>query len=211
MDETQVEAGRERVRTFRRHATLGRHPRVPERVGAVEVDELELLREHLGQADVLVDLDHAAGTHDPEVAPRGTHATLRLGRLCRNDDHRVCRAHRVDLAPDRSRNRPPVLAWNRRVERQLRHALRHRVAVDRDAGTVRAPVTHLREHRDEVHAEALLDLRRLREQPDDSAHVQALLVVGTEHGTYLHSRLGESAGPATLVADPVEHYSTLRS
>jgi len=46
-----------------------------------------------------------------------------------------------------------------RVERQLAPAARHRVAVDGNARRVRPAARHLDEHRGEVLAEALLDLR----------------------------------------------------
>ena len=45
-----------------------------------------------------------------------------------------------------------------------------RLAVDRDARGVRPAVGHLGEHRAEVGAEPLLDVRVLGEQSDDPAH-----------------------------------------
>ena len=72
--------------------------------------ELERLGEDLGQADVLVDLDHPARAHHAEVGPRRTHTALGLARLGRDDDDRVARANGIDLAADRRRDGPPVLA-----------------------------------------------------------------------------------------------------
>ncbi len=52
----------------------------------------------------------------------------------------------------------PVLARIRGEERQLARPGGRRIAIHRDAGTVRPAVVHLREHRSQMHAEALLDL-----------------------------------------------------
>ena len=136
----------------------------------LQVGELERVGEHLGQADVLVDLDHLSRAHHAEIGTRRAHPRLGLGGLPGDDEDGVARADGVDLAADRRRDRAPVLHRERRVERQLRQPLRDRVAVDGDAGAVRPTVAHLGEHRHEVHAETLLDLGSLREQSDDPAH-----------------------------------------
>ena len=158
------------MRALGRDPALGRHPRVAERVGAAQVVELERVREHLRQADVLVDLDHlpalmirrsprAARTRaSASAASAGTTITAWLART---------ESTSPPIAAATARQSSPRCG---RVERQLRHPVRDRVAIDGDAGAVRPAVAHLREHRHEVHAEVLLDRGRLREQPDDPAH-----------------------------------------
>ncbi len=106
VDEAQVEARRERVRALGRDPALGRHPRVAERVAAVQVRELERLRKHLGQPDVLVDLDHLTRAHHAEVVAGQTHPGLGLGGIPRDDDDGVARADGVDLPTDRRRDSP---------------------------------------------------------------------------------------------------------
>ena len=92
-----------------RDAALGRHPRVAERMGSAEVRELELLGEHLGKTDILVDLDHAARAHHPKIISCTSHARLRIAGVAGHDDHRMARTHGIDLAPDPARDLLPVL------------------------------------------------------------------------------------------------------
>ena len=61
----------------------------------------------------------------------------------------------AELAPERL----PVLEWSGGEERQLARPARRRVAVHGNARAVGAAVRHLLEHRAQVPAERLLDLR----------------------------------------------------
>ena len=87
----------------------------------------------------------------------------------------MARTDGVDLPADRRGDGSPVLVRMGRVERQLGQAVGDGVAIHGDTGAVRAPIAHLRKHRDEVGTEVQLDLGRLREQPDDPAHTLTFL------------------------------------
>jgi hypothetical protein len=78
---------------------------------------------------------------------------------------RVARVH------GRVAERGPVLVRVGGEQRQLGRAERGRLAIERHPGRVGAAVGELGEHRAEQRAEPQLDVRRLREQPDDPAHV----------------------------------------
>jgi hypothetical protein len=141
-----------------------------------DVLERERPRELVGQADLLVDLDHPAGAHDPEVWTVGAHPRLGLRGIRVDHEHGVARANRRLLARSEGVAQAvaddiPALAGSAGEERELAPAARHRVTVDGDAGRIRAAARHLDEHRGEMLPESLLDLRRLREQADDPTHV----------------------------------------
>ncbi len=144
-----------------------------------EVLERERPREVLGQARLLVDLDDAPRAHHAQVGPVRAHPALGVGGIGIDDEDGVARANRR-LGADGERvaeavpHRSPLLSRVGRVEGQLARAARRRIAVDGDARRVRAAARHLDEHRGEVVAEALLDLGRLREEADDSAHVVSI-------------------------------------
>ena len=82
------------MRALGRHPTLRRHPGVSERMRASEFLERERLRELLGKAGLLVDLDHLPGAHHPQVGPLLTNPRLRFRRVRLDDEHRVARTHR---------------------------------------------------------------------------------------------------------------------
>src|SRR6266536_650401 len=159
------------MRPLRGDAALGRHARVAEPVRPLELAEPELLGERAGQPDLLVDLDHAARTHHPQLGMAGAYERLGLVGVALQQDHGMPRAQLDDIGPERR----PVEVLVGGVERELAPPVRRRVPVDGDSGAVRAAIVHLDEHRRQVLPEAGLELRRLAEQPDDPAHSQRLL------------------------------------
>src|SRR5204863_1324996 len=70
--------------------------------------------------------------------------------------------------------RVPVLEGVCGEERQLARPGGGGVAVDGDARAVGSAVAHLLEHRAQVAPGRALDLSRLREEPDDSAHMSSI-------------------------------------
>ena len=132
----------------------------------------ELVRE----PGLLVDLDHVACAHHPQVRSVLADPSLGLGRVGPDDEDRVTRAHTrlarvAERTGERTRDVGPRLTWVGGEEGQLARAVRRRIAVDGDPGAVRPAVGHLLEHRGEMHAQLRLHLGRLREEPDDPAHM----------------------------------------
>ena len=122
------------------------------------------LRELLGQAGLLVDLDDAPGAHHAQVGTARRAPSPRPRPHRRRPRDGVARAHRRLGARRRRRRRAvpdsaPVLVRVGRVERELARAAGAGIAVDGDAGAVGPAARHLDEHRGEVLAEALLDAR----------------------------------------------------
>jgi hypothetical protein len=141
----------------------------------VEVREGELAHEGLRPACLLVDLDRLAGAHHPQFRMRTLDPGLGFHRFGVDHHDRMARADArlgraaEDIAELR-RDGLPVLEWVGRVERQLARPGGSGVAVDGNPGAIGSAVAHLREHRGQVLAERAFDLRRFREEPDDSAH-----------------------------------------
>jgi hypothetical protein len=137
---------------------------VPEAVRSAHVREAEALDEVARVALLLEDLDPLPGAHDAQVGTLGPQPRLHLRGLALEHHDGVARVH------GRVAERRPVLGRVRGEQRQLGRAGGRGVAIERDARGVGAAVGHLAEHRAEVRAETLLDLRRLGEQSDYSAH-----------------------------------------
>ena len=164
------------MRPFGRDPALGRHPRVAEAVAPLDVPEVKLFDERLRTADLLVDLDHAARAHDPQVGTVPPDPVLDLCRLALDDEDGVIGA---DAGFVRAAERGGELATEgvpghrgvERVERELAGAARRRIPVDGDARAVGPAVAHLLEHRREVLPEPRLELRGLAEESDDSTHM----------------------------------------
>ena len=167
--EAEVVAGRERVRALGRDPALGRHARVAERVRARARRRARTRSANArGPADLLVDLDHLAGAHHAQVGAVLLGARLRVGRRAGSDEERVAvRARRGRPSPpSRSADRAASpRARSGEYSDELAVPVRHRVAVDGDAGAVGPAIAHLAQHRGEVLAEAILDRRRLANRP----------------------------------------------
>ena len=152
VDEADVLARRERMRAGGRHPALGRHPRVAEAVGALEVLEGEALGELARPPSLLVDLDRPARAHDAKLGVPFANPGLGLSRLRLHGQDGVGGANRGlgGGAEDRLElggERLPILEGVRRVQGQLARARRRRITVDGDAGAVGPAVVHLDEHR----------------------------------------------------------------
>src|SRR5207245_8509908 len=120
------------------------------------------------RAAVLVDLDYATGAHHPKAREGRMHEGLRLVRIAVEHDDGVARPCVADVPAELA----PVEVVVGRVERQLAAPGGRGLAVERDAGAVGSAVAHLDEHRGEVLTEPRLELGRLAEETDDSAHAQ---------------------------------------
>jgi hypothetical protein len=147
----------------------------------MEVAERELTDELLGAASLLVDLDRLPGAHHPQLGVGAADPGLRAGCFGIDDEDGVTRPDaRLGRAPERVAKLGcegvPVLQRIAREQGQLACPARGAVAIDGDAGAVRAAVAHLGEHGREVPSEPLLDFGRLREQPDDATHMFSIYI-----------------------------------
>jgi hypothetical protein len=154
---------------------------VAERVRAVEVIEGEAAHELLRTAGFLVDLDRLARAHHAELRMSLPHPRLCLVRLGVDHEDRMAGARlkgwgAAEGLAELGREGVPVLERVGRKERQLARAARSGVAVDGDARAIRPAIRHLLQHRAQVPTERLLDLRRLREQPDNSTHMSSTYI-----------------------------------
>ena len=174
-----------------------------ESVGPVEFAQPERVRELHRPADVLVDLDHAARAHHPELRMLAAHPGLRVLGLGLDRDDYVIRAwagfgRPAERLEELSAEPQPVLVWMSREERQLAGALRHRIAVDGDAGAVGTAIAHLDQHLAEVDAQPVLELGRLAVETDDPAHGAPHTVVEPDTASQLILGVSERDLPTFL-------------
>ena len=87
VDQAEVEPGRERVRVLRRHAALGRHPRVAKGVRPGHVREPKALDELPRRPGLLEDLDRLARAHHAQLGVALVEPRLGLGRIGLHHDH----------------------------------------------------------------------------------------------------------------------------
>ena len=205
--EAQVEAGRERVRVLGRDAALGRHARVSERVAALHVVEPEALREPLGPAHLLVDLDGRARAHHAQLGVVLGEPRDRIGGLGGDAHDAVARAHvdagnAAECRTELTAEVDPVVGLRGGVQRELRPTRGSGVTVDRDPCAIGPSVAELDQHGGQVCAQPFGDGRRFREQTNDSAH-RSLLALrdDTSHWTLpeLPGAVVHRATPAILV------------
>ena len=172
--QAEVEPGRERMRVLGRHAALGGHARVPERVAALQPAQREALDELARRAGLLEDLDRLPGAHHAQLGTVLAQPGLGHLGLGLDDEHRVAPAQLrlagAELAVQRRADRVPVLARADANSDTFDEPERRGLAVERHARAVRAAIAQLEQHLAEVTAEAAAHVERLGEESSDSTH-----------------------------------------